>query len=138
MKKLVLPAMALLAVLACFHSSFAKTYYRTYEIIEITGEVIVLEDLDGERLVVDKDARGYLVGDMVRYDKVRNVLRKSPWQPAKVIGMTDRSVTLQLNNGEVTEINMRSSYRNQFAEGDRVHYKASSGQIKKSNLKPQE
>jgi len=137
-KKLLILSISFLLVFALFENSYAKTYYRTFEVAEITGEGIVLEDFEGGRLLVHKNPSGYKVGDIVRYDTVRDVIKMSPWQPAKVISMTDRSVTLQLNNGEVTEINMRSSYRNQFEEGDRVYYKASSGQIKKSNLKQHE
>jgi hypothetical protein len=134
MKKLILLAIPLLLILTFFQDSYGRTFYRTFEVVEIQPDGIVLKDFEGSRLLVDKVPSGFKVGDIVRYDKVRNVLKISPWQPAKVIKMTDRAVTLQLNNGDTIEINMRSSYQNQFQEGDTIQYKAFSGQIKKSTL----
>jgi len=119
-------------VLASLHTGYAKTYYRTFEIAEIRSDGIVLKDFEGGTFLVEKDSGGLQVGDIVRYDTVRNVLKKSPWQPAKITGLTDSTVTLQLNNGEKVGVNMRSHYREEFKEGDTVQYKASSGQIKKN------
>lgn len=136
MKKIFFIAVTLFLVLTLSQHSYAKTYYRTYKVAEITVDGIVLEDLDGKQLLVNKDASGYMVGDLVRYDKVRNVLRKSPWQFATVSKITDRAITLKLTNGKKAEISMRASYRNEFAEGEQVSFKASTGQIKKSNLPP--
>ncbi|MEJ2269123.1 MAG: hypothetical protein P8Y04_05035 [Desulfobulbaceae bacterium] len=59
---------------------------------------------------------------------------ENPWQPAKITKMTDRTITLQLRSGETVDVNMRAKYSNDFMEGDQVQYKASKGQIKKSNL----
>jgi hypothetical protein len=134
MKKLVIFAIALLSVLACFQNSYAKTYYRTFEVAEITSEGIVLKDFEGGRFLVKKDPSGYKVGEIVRYDTVREVLKKAPWQPAKVIEMNSNTVKLELHNKEQITINMKSHYRGQFTEGDTVQFKASTGQIKKSNL----
>ncbi len=138
MKKLVILAIALLVVFAGFPNSYAKTYYRTFEVAEITGEGIILKDFEGGRFLVEKDpskiSGGLKVGDLVRYDTVRNVLKKSAWQLAKITKMTDRTITLQLKNGKNVDVNMRSKYRNNFNKGDQVHYNASKGQIKKSNL----
>ena len=134
MKTLILLAIPLFLILTFFQDSYGRTFYRTFEVVEIQPDGIVLKDFEGSRLLVDKAPSGFKVGDIVRYDSVRNVLKISPWQPAKVITMTDRAVTLQLNNGDTIEINMRSSYQNQFQQGDTIQYKASSGQIKKSNL----
>ena len=136
MKKTVFFTILLLAFLAFFHNENArargKDFYRTYEVAEITDDGIVLQDLDGDRFQVNKDPEGYKVGDYVRYDSVRDILRMSPWQPAKVIKMTDRDVTLLLNNGDEITVSMKSSYRNKFIEGDAVEYKAATQQIKKS------
>ncbi|KPJ99261.1 MAG: hypothetical protein AMJ60_05595 [Desulfobacterales bacterium SG8_35] len=134
MKRLAILAIALLATFLLFNNSYGRTFYRTFEVVEIQPDGIVLQDFEGSRLLVDKAPNGLKVGDIVRYDTVRNVLKISPWQPAKVINMTDRTVTLQLNNDDYIEINMRSSYQNQFQVGDTIQYKASSGQIKKSDL----
>ena len=139
MKKLLIFVISFLVIFALFQNSYAKTYWRTFEVAEITSEGIVLQDFEGSRFLVNKDPSGYKVGDIVRYDTVKNRLKKSPWQPAEVIKMTDRTVTLQMNSGDKIDVNMRSSYRNEFAEGDQVNYNVSKGQIKKSNLqKPEE
>ncbi len=134
MKNFILPAVALFLLFFSFQQSYAKTYYRTFEVAEITGEGIVLKDFEGGRLLVNKDPSGLKTGDSVRYDTVRNVLKKNPWQPATVTKMGNNSVTLKLNSGEKADVNMRSRYRDEFKEGDQVLYKASSGQIKKSNM----
>ncbi|MFC1827777.1 hypothetical protein ACFLZQ_07615 [Thermodesulfobacteriota bacterium] len=134
MKKLIIVAITSLVIFACFHNSYARTYYRTFEVAEIRSDGIVLKDFEGGRFLIDKDPQGLIVGDIVRYDTVRNRLRKSPWQPAKVTKMTDRTITLQLKNGEKVDVNMRSNYRGEFKKGDTVDYKASAGQIKKKNL----
>ena len=134
MKKLIILAILLLVVFAFFQNSYAKTYYRTFEVAEIQSDGIVLKDYEGGRFLIQKDSSGLKVGDIVRYDTVRNRLKKSPWQPAKITKMTDRTITLRLNSGEKVDVNMRSTYRNEFKKGDQVEYKASAGQIKKSNL----
>lgn len=134
MKKLLIFAIPFFVIFALFQNSYAKTYWRTFEVVEITSEGIVLQDFEGGRFLVNKDPGGYKVGDIVRYDTVKNRLKKSPWQPAEVIKMTDRTVTLLMNSGDKIDVNMRSSYRNEFAEGDQVKYNVSKGQIKKSNL----
>ena len=61
-------------------------------------------------------------------------MRKNPWQPAEIIKMTDRIITVKLKNGDKVDVNMRSKYRSEFNKGDQVHYHASKGQIKKNNL----
>ncbi|MEJ2333423.1 MAG: hypothetical protein P8Y08_11695 [Desulfobulbaceae bacterium] len=108
MKKTVILAIALLIIFAGFPNSYAKTYYKTFEIVEIQSDGIVLMDFEGGKL--------------------------NPWQPAKITKMTDRTITLQLRSGETVDVNMRAKYSNDFMEGDQVQYKASKGQIKKSNL----
>ena len=134
MKKLLIFAIPFFVIFTLFQNSYAKTYWRTFEVAEITSEGIVLQDFEGGRFLVNKDPGGYKVGDIVRYDTVKNRLKKSPWQPAEVIKMTDRTVTLLMNSGDKIDVNMRSSYRNEFAEGDQVKYNVTKGQIKKSNL----
>ena len=77
-------------------------------------------------------------GDYVRYDTVKNKMKKNPWQPAKITELGNNSITLMLHNGETAEVNMKRGYREQFKKGDLVEYKASKGQIKKSHLQPVE
>ena len=134
MKKLVILAITILVLFAGFPSSYAKTYYRTFEVVEITDQGIILKDFEGGRFLVEKDPGDLQVGDVVRYDTVRNRLKKSPWQPAKIVNMTDRTITLQLRSGDTVDVNMKAKYSNNFMKGNQVHYNASTGQIKKSNL----
>jgi len=134
MKKLIIIAFASLVIFACIQNSYAKTYYRTFEVAEIQSNGLVLTDFEGNRYLVEKDPSGYEVGDMVRYDTVRNRLKKSPWQPATITRMTDSAITLNLRSGDKVDVNMRSKYRNEFNEGDQVSYNAAKGQIKKNNL----
>lgn len=196
MKKLVILAITILVLFAGFPSSYAKTYYRTFEVVEIQGDGVVLMDFEGGRFLVEKDPSkingGLKVGDSVRYNSARNVLKKNPlqpakitkmadrtitlqlrsgemvdvniekdsstikgglkvgdsvsydylknmfkkdpWQPAKITEVTDRTITLQLNSGEMVDVNMRSKYSKDLNKGDQVHYNASKGQIRKSNL----
>lgn len=134
MRKIIFLTVAILLVISGSQNSHARTYYRTFEVAEITSEGIILKDFEGGRFLVNKDPSGYEVGDLVRYDTVRNRLKKSPWQPAKIIKMTDRIITIQVRSGEKVDVNMRSKYQNEFSEGEQVHYNAAKGQIKKSNL----
>ena len=136
MKRLIIFLIPLLMVLALFQNSYARTYYRTFEVAEITGEGIVLKDFEGGRFLVEKEPGDLQVGDLVRYDTVRNRLKKSPWQPATITKMTDRIITIETRGGERVDVNMRSKYLNEFTEGEQVHYNAAKGQIKKSNLQP--
>ncbi|MFC1827103.1 hypothetical protein ACFLZQ_04145 [Thermodesulfobacteriota bacterium] len=139
MKKLLIVAIALVVVIAGFQQSYAKTYWRTYEVAEIQSNGIVLMDFEGNRFLVKKDPGkikgGLQVGDSVRYDSVKNVLKKNPWQPAAITEITDNTITLELNSGEKVDVNMRSKYRNEFNKGDQVFYNASKKQLKNSTVK---
>jgi hypothetical protein len=141
MQKIIVFAVALLIVFVCFNESYArrgKNFYETYDIIEINKDGIVIQDFEGARSQINKDSEGYQVGDRVRYDNTRDRLKKAAWQPAKVISITDRIITLQLSNNEIKEVNMRSGYRNKFQKGDSVKYKDSTGQIMEDNLQTPE
>jgi len=134
MKQLISIALASLVIFACFHISYAKTYWRTFEVAEIQSDGLILEDFEGGRFLINKGPGGFKVGDSVRYDTVRNVLKKNPWQPATVTNVGNNTIRLEFNSGEKLDVNMRSQYREKFNRGDQVFYKASSGQIKASNL----
>ena len=134
MKRLIILTIPLFIILAAFQNSYADTYYQTYELAQIRSDGLILMDSEGNSHLADKDPGKLKIGDSVRWDKVRNVLKKNPWQPAIVIMMGNNTVTLKLNNGEKSDVNMRSQYRGKFKQGDPVLYKKSSGQIKKSNL----
>ena len=83
MKKLILLFVPLFLVFACFQGSYAKSYYRTYAVAEIRDDGIVLKNADGDYFLIEKKPGAIKVGDIVRYDAVRKVLKKSPWQPAR-------------------------------------------------------
>jgi hypothetical protein len=134
MKTIICLTFVLFFVFSGFQNSYARTYYRTFEVAEITSEGIILKDFEGGRFLVEKDPSGFNVGDSVRYDTVRNRLKKNPWQPAEIIKITDRTITIKLRNDDKVDVNMRSTYRDEFNKGDQVHYHASKGQIKKNNL----
>ena len=134
MKRLIILTIPLFIILAAFQNSYADTYYQTYELAQIRSDGLILMDSEGNSHLADKDPGKLKIGDSVRWDKVRNVLKKNPWQPAIVTMMGNNTVTLKLNNGEKSDVNMRSQYRGKFKQGDQVLYKKSSGQIKKSNL----
>jgi hypothetical protein len=134
MKRLIILTIPLFIILAAFQNSYADTYYQTYELAQIRSDGLILMDSEGNSYLADKDPGKLKIGDSVRWDKVRNVLKKNPWQPAIVTMMGNNTVTLKLNNGEKLNVNMRSQYRGKFKQGDQVLYKKSSGQIKKSNL----
>ena len=134
MKRLIILTIPLFIILAAFQNSYADTYYQTYELAQIRSDGLILMDSEGNSHLADKDPGKLKIGDSVRWDKVRNVLKKNPWQPAIVTMMDNNTVTLKLNNGEKSDVNMRSQYRGKFKQGDQVLYKKSSEQIKKSNL----
>ena len=141
MKRTIVFAVALLLVFVCFNESYArrgKNFFKTYDIVEINEDGIVIQDFEGAKLQINKDPQAYQIGDRVRYDNSRNRLKKAAWQPAKIIKITDRIITLQQNNSEIIEVNMRSGYRNKFQKGDSVKYKDSTGQIMEDNLQTPE
>ena len=92
MKKLIVAAIASLVIFACFQNSFAKTYYKTFEVAEIQDNGLILEDFEGGRFQLDKNPGGLKVGDSVRYDSVRNRLKKNAWQPATVITVGNNTI----------------------------------------------
>jgi hypothetical protein len=53
----------------------AKTFYKTYEVVEVTEKTIVLESSGGKKIEIDKSRRPTLKkGDKVRYDKSKDRL----------------------------------------------------------------
>ena len=134
MKKLLLPAISLLFVLVIFQNSYASSPYLSYEVTELRSDGIVVKDSRGNLSLIKKDPGDIKVGDIVRYDSIRHRLRKSPWQLAKIIEMTDSRVTLQIGADEKVDINMRTKYRGEFKEGDEVQYNEAKGQIIKNTI----
>lgn len=134
MKKLLILILPLLLLLGYSQGSSAARYYRTYEVVEIRSDGIVLRDTAGKTYLIDNSAEGLKTGDLVRYDSVRKRLKKYSWQIGRITGMTDSTVTLQLNNGESVELAMRLGYRDEFSPGDTVYYQHTSGQIRKGDV----
>ena len=138
MKKLLILAIALLVVLGSFPNSYAKTRYGTFEVAEIQSDGIVLMDFEGKKFLVEKDASeikgGLKVGDSVRYAPGKSRLKKNPWQPAKITNITNNKLTLQLKNGDIIDVNMKSNYQGKFKQGDQVSYNIPKKQIKEGNL----
>ncbi len=134
MKKLIIPAIALFVLFCSIPNSYAKTYYSTFEVAEITSGGIVLKNSEGGKFLVEKDpstiSGGLNVGDSVRYDPVRNVLKKNTWQPAEITKMDDRTLTLKFNSGDTDDVSKQSKYRGKFKQGDQIFYNASSDKIK--------
>jgi len=53
------------------------SFYRTYIVIEVTDKTITIQDKYGNKIVLDdRDPKDYKVGDVVRYDRIRNRLHK--------------------------------------------------------------
>ena len=75
-------------------------YYRTYEIIGITENGLTLQDSKGNTVEIDKNPKDYKVGYIVRYDKIRNRLRKNSWQEYKVTAVTRHAVALKHKTGD--------------------------------------
>lgn len=141
MNKLIIPVLVFFAIIFTFSDIHAKTFWRTYLVDEITDQGIILKDFEGNKLVVDKKPNqikgGPLkAGDSVRYDSVKNKLKRNPWQPATITNIGNNSISIGLQNGDTAEVNMKSKYRDQFKVGDHVEYQASRGKIKKSGLQP--
>lgn len=134
MKKIIFFAIPLLILLAFFQDSYARSSYKTYKLTEIRSDGIVIMDPGGGKYIIEKEPGDIKVGDLVRYDSVRHRLRKSPWQLAEIINMTNRKLTLKVSSGETVDINMRNEHRGKFNQGDQVLYNGSSGQIKNSNF----
>ncbi|GEM_PF-7031389 len=76
MRKIAIPILlALCLALAPAGTALAKSYYRTYEVVEVTERSIVLKSSGEETVEIEKERRPSLrKGDRVRYDKIRNRL----------------------------------------------------------------
>ena len=134
MNKLIIFTISLFMVFAFLQNSYARSSYLSYEVVEIRSEGIVVKNSRGELSLIKKDPGDIKAGDIVRYDSIRNRLKKSSWQLANIIEMANSTITLRLKNGKELDINMRSKYREEFSQGDQVFFKESSGQLKKSNF----
>ena len=105
-----------------------KDYYRTYEIIEITENGLILQDSSGNTIEIDKDPKNYKVGYIVRYDKIRKRLRGNKWQEYTVTAVTRNTVTLQHKTGETLSVD--GYYSGKYNVGDQVRYNSARNELK--------
>ena len=134
MKKLIFFILLVFVILAFFQKGFAHSPYISYEVIEIQKEGILAKDHKGKLHLIKKDPDDIKVGEIIRYDFIRDRLKKSPWQLAKIVEMTDSNIKLQLKTGQTVIINMRAKYREEFNQGEEVFFKESTNQLEKSNF----
>ena len=134
MKKLAILVMSLFMVLAFWQNSQARTPYRSYQVSEFREEGIVVKDETGKLFIIKKDADDLKVGDIVRYDKVRDRMIKSPWQVAKIVEISNSTATIELKNGQNREVRMRSRYRGKFSQGEDVIFNESADQLEKTDF----
>ena len=125
MKKIILiPAMVMLFLFCGLSSSYGDMYFRTYEIVTISDNSLVLVDNDGIQIEVNKDPKDYKVGYKVRYDNVRNILKKERWQDYTVIKISNNSITLKHKNGDILKLESGDlkTHINKFKKNDHVSY----------------
>ena len=125
MKKTILIPMFVMLFLFCgLGSSYGDTYWRTYEIVTISDNSLVLVDNDGIQIEVNKDPKDYKVGYKVRYDNVRNILNKDRWQDYTVIKISNNSITLKHKNGDMLKLESGDlkTHINKFKKNDHVSY----------------
>ncbi len=109
-------------IFAAFQHGEAKRndYYRTFEIIGISGNSLTLEDRDGNVIEVNKDPGDFKVGYMVRYDSVRGRLRPYRWQDYEVIAVNAGTITLEHKTGDT--ISVQDNDPDAYGVGDMVRY----------------
>ena len=119
-----------ISILTGFQMSGAsnKDYYRTYEIIEITENGLILQDSTGNTIEIDKDPKNYKVGYIVRYDKIRNRLRGNQWQEYTVTAVFSNTVSLQHKSGETLSVD--GYYSGKYNVGDQVRYNSARKELK--------
>lgn len=101
-------------------NSFARSNFKTYEILEISSNGLTLVDSIGNVIDVDKDPTGYKVGYNIRYDSIRNRLRKYRWQEYEVRDVTDKLITLIHQTGD--EISVQGNFSGRYVNGDQVRF----------------
>jgi hypothetical protein len=124
MKRLVMPAIVMLFLLCTISSSFGDTFWRTYEVVAISDNSLTLVDSDGTQIEVNKDPKDYKVGYRVRYDDVRDVLKKDRWQDYTVRKVSSSSITLVHKTGDTLTLGSGDvkTQLGKFKKGDAVSY----------------
>ena len=124
MKKVVMAAIVMLFLLCTISSSFGDTFWRTYEVVAISDNSLTLVDSDGIQIEVNKDPKDYKVGYKVRYDDVRDILKKDRWQDYTVVKVSASSITLRHANGDQLKFKSGDlkTHLGKFKKGDKVSY----------------
>ena len=105
-------------------SSFGSTYWRTYEVAAISDNSLILVNSAGGQIEVFKDPQDYKVGYKVRYDNVRDILKKDHWQDYAVRKVSSSSITLKHKTGDSLTLKSGEvkTHFNKFKKGDAVSY----------------
>jgi hypothetical protein len=132
MKRVVMAAIAMLFLFCTINSSFGDTFWRTYEVVAISDNSLTLVDSDGIQIEVNKDPKDYKVGYKVRYDNVRDILKKDHWQDYTVIKVSSSSITLKHKTGDTITLGSGDvkTHISDFKKGDKVSYDSVDKHIK--------
>ena len=124
MKRVLIPVFVLLFLVFGPGSSMGDTYWRTYEVVAKSADSLTLVDSDGNQVEVNKDPENYEVGYKVRYDSVRDVLKKGRWQDYTVLKVSGSSITLVHKSGDklTLESGDLKTRISKFKKGDMVSY----------------
>lgn len=124
MKKALIPVSVLLFLVFGLGSSLGDTYWRTYEVVAKSADSLTLVDSDGTQVEVNKDPENYEIGYRVRYDDVRDVLKKDRWQDYTVLKVSSNSITLVHKSGEklTLESGDLKTHISKFKKDDKVRY----------------
>ena len=124
MKRLIMPAIVMLFLFCSISSSFADTFWRTYEVVAISDNSLTLVDSDSIQIEVNKDPQDYTIGYNVRYDDVRDVLKKDRWQDYTVRKVSSSSITLEHKTGDTLTLESGDvkTHLGKFKKGDAVRY----------------
>jgi hypothetical protein len=124
MKRLLILAFSILFLLCFANSSFGDTFWRTYEVVAISANSLTLVDSDNTQIEVNKDPKDYKVGYKVRYDDVRDVLKKDRWQDYTVRKVSSSSITLAHKTGDTLTLGSGDlkTHLGKFKKGDAVSY----------------
>ena len=123
-KTILIPTIVMLFLFCSLGSSYGDMYYRTYEVVAISGNSLTLVDNDGIEIEVNKDPKDYKVGYKVRYDNVKNILKKERWQDYAVIKVSNNSITLRHKNGDILKLEAGDlkTHISKFKKDDHVSY----------------
>lgn len=124
MKRALIPVSVLLFLVFGLGSSLGDTYWRTYEVVAKSADSLTLVDSDGTQVEVNKDPENYEVGYKVRYDDVRDVLKKDRWQDYTVRKVSSNSITLVHKSGDTLKLESGDlkTRIGKFKKDDKVSY----------------